>query len=59
MTERRFTTALFVLRALQAGLTLRDLDEMESGEVTDIIIEQGNDNCEYQQIATQEDFDKF
>ena len=47
------------LRALQVGLTLTDLDEIESGELTDIIIERSNDNCEYQELATQEDFDKF
>lgn len=29
------------------------------GEVFDIFIENGNDQVEYDQIATQEDIDKF
>jgi len=32
---------------------------LEYGEVTDMIIERGNDDCTYQRIATQEDFDAF
>lgn len=52
-------TALFLLRALQVGLSLSDLDTLEYGEVVDIIIESANDNCEYAQKATQEDMDRF
>lgn len=48
-----------MLRALQVGLSLSDLDFLEYGEVTNIIIEHANDNCEYQQIASQADFDRF
>jgi len=48
-----------VLRALQVGLTLSDLDFMEYGEVTNLLIEHANDDCEYQQVATQADFDRF
>ncbi len=51
--------SVFVLRALQVGLTLSDLDFMEYGEVTSLLIERGNDDCEYQQVATQTDFDRF
>lgn len=32
---------------------------MNEGFVVDMIIESGNDNCEYDQIATQKDFDNF
>lgn len=53
------TTALFVLRAIQAGLSLNDLDSLEYGVVVDIITEASNDSAEYRQLATQEDFDKF
>ena len=53
------TTALFVLRAVQAGLSIDDLDSLEYGVVLDIITEASNDNVEYRQLATQEDFDKF
>lgn len=48
-----------MLRAVQVGLSLADLDNLEYGEVTDMIIERGNDDHKYQRIATQEDFDRF
>lgn len=48
-----------ILRALQVGLTLADLDALESGELRDIIIERANDNEEYPELATQADFDRF
>lgn len=51
--------ALFVLRALQAGLTLSDLDQLDEGMVSDIIIEAGNDHEHYDDVATQEAFDRF
>lgn len=53
------TTALFVLRAVQMGLTLDDLDGLESGTILDMIIERDNDDCAYKPVATQEDFDRF
>lgn len=53
------TTALFVLRAVQMGLSLDDLDGLEYGAVLDMMTESSNDECEYDSIATQEDFDKF
>jgi hypothetical protein len=53
------TTALYLLRCLQIGLRLSDLDALDMGQVLDIITESGNDHEKYQQLATQEDFDKF
>ena len=53
------TTALFLLRIYQSGMTLADLDDLELGTVFDIMTEAANDNCEYKQVATQEDFDRF
>ena len=53
------TTALFVLRAIQIGLRLEDLDSLEYGEVIDLMIESDNDDYEYKILATQEDFDRF
>lgn len=53
------TTALFVLRAIQIGLRLEDLDSLEYGEVVDLMIESANDDYEYKILATQEDFDRF
>jgi hypothetical protein len=52
-------TAVFMLRCLQVGLTLSDLDNIDYGQVMDMVIESGNDGCEYKQVATQEDFDRF
>ena len=53
------TTALFVLRAVQLGLTLADLDSLEYGAVIDMMTESGNDDCHYEIVVTQEDFDRF
>lgn len=44
-----------MLRAIQAGLSLTDLDFLEYGEVLDLIIESGNDHCEYDRIAGPDD----
>jgi len=38
---------VFILRALQVGLKLSDLDFLETGEVIDILIERGNDDFDY------------
>lgn len=52
-------TAVYLLRAVQMGLTLSDLDCLEVGTVLDMMTEAANDNCKYDQIATQDDFDRF
>ena len=59
LTERPFTTGLFLLRCYQIGLRLSDLDCLEMGMVVDMLTESGNDNEKYRQLATQEDFDRF
>ena len=51
--------ALFLLRVVQIGLKIEDLDFLEYGEVLDIFIEEHNDHEEYEQLATQEDYDRF
>ena len=53
------STALFLLRAAQLGIPIRDLELLTIGMVTDMLIEAGNDECEYDLLPTQEDFDKF
>ena len=50
---------VFLLRALQIGLRLDDLDVLTYGQVTDLMIEKANDSCDYAQLATQEDFDRL
>jgi hypothetical protein len=53
------TTPLFLLRCLQIGLSLRDLDLLTVGMVNDMFVEKSNDDYDYETIATQEDFDAF
>lgn len=52
-------TAVYLLRALQIGLTLRELALLNEGTVYDIMTEQLNDAHEYPYKATQADFDRF
>lgn len=59
MTDRPFTTGLYLLRCLEIGLHPSDLHYLDYGTVTDMIIEKNNDDCEYNYIATQEDMDRF
>ncbi len=53
------TTALYLLRCVQMGISIADLDLLEVGMVFDMAVESSNDDCEYQELATQEDYDKF
>lgn len=54
------TTPLFLLRCVQLGISIRDLDLLTIGMVNDMYAESSNDEYkEYSQIATQEDFDAF
>lgn len=53
------TTGLFLLRCIQAGIPLSDLDMLSVGMVYDILTESRNDGEEYEHIATQDDFDRF
>lgn len=59
MTERPFTTGLYLLRCYQIGLRASDLFFLEVGDVMDMLTESGNDNEQWDYIATQEDFDRF
>lgn len=58
-SSREMTTPLFILRCIEIGISIRDLDLLTIGMVMDIWTEKANDDVKYQQIATQEDFDKF
>ncbi len=54
------TTPLFLLRCVQLGISLRDLDLVTIGMVNDMYAESRNDEYKgYKEIATQEDFDLF
>ena len=53
------TLGLFLLRAFQLGLSMVDLDSLEYGAIVDMMTEASNDSCEYREIASQDDFDRF
>lgn len=53
------TTALFLLRCVQVGISIRDLDLITIGTVNDMYVESSNDSCDYDVLATQDDFDSF
>lgn len=53
------TTALYLLRCVQLGIKISELDYLEYGEVIDIMTESANDNYKYKQVASQSDFDRF
>ena len=38
---------------------MADLDRLTIGLVMDLWIEKGNNDVEYEQVATQSDFDRF
>lgn len=53
------TTPLFLLRCVQLGLNLEDLDLLTIGLVNDMFTERENDDFKYPYRPTQNDFDKF
>lgn len=53
------TTPLFLLRCVQMGIPIRDLDLLTIGMVNDMHAEGMNDSYEYPQLASQEDFDRW
>ena len=59
-TDRPMTTPLFLLRCVQLGISIRDLDLLTIGLVNDMYAENSNDDYKgYKEVAIQEDFDKF
>ena len=53
------TTALFLLRVVQMGLRLDELDDLGYGTVCDMMTESQNDEYKYERLATQEDYDRW
>ena len=52
------TTPLFLLRCVQLGLSMEDLDMLSIGLINDMYSESRNDDYKYAELA-QEDFDQF
>ena len=61
------TTPLFLLRCVELGISIADLDLLTIGLVLDMWTERSNDSAYYEnagagetvRLATQADFDKF
>ena len=53
------STALFHLRCTEVGLSMNDLDELSVGMVNDMFVEKSNDNYDWKELASQDDFDRF
>mgnify|MGYP003247654608 CR=1 FL=1 len=58
-SEREMTTPLFLLRCVQLGISIADLDLLTIGLVNDMFTERQNDDYPYKELASQSDFDKF
>ncbi len=52
------TTPLFMLRCVQLGISIADLDLLTIGLVNDMFTERMNDDP-YRELASQADFDRF
>ena len=53
------TTPLFLLRCVQLGISMGDMELLSIGLINDMYAECRNDEWKYAQVATQEDFDRF
>ncbi len=53
------TTPLFLLRCVQLGISMADMELLSIGIINDMYAESRNDECKYAELATQEDMDKF
>ncbi len=53
------TTPLFLLRCVEVGISIADLDLLTIGLVLDMWTEKGNDAEQYDYVAGQMDFDQF
>ena len=53
------TTPLFLLRSVEIGISIHDMDLLTVGLGIDMWTEKANDGVKYNRVATQEDFDKF
>jgi len=58
-TERPMTTALFMLRCVQLGLDIADLDLLTIGLVNDMFNESSRDKIEWREEANQTDMDRI
>ena len=48
-----------MLQCKELGLTVLELEEIDFGQIQDMLIEKQNDEYKWPYKATQEDFDRF
>ena len=53
------TTPLFMLRCVELGISIADLDLLTVGLVNDMFTEKSRDSIEWADKANQEDMDNF
>lgn len=58
-TEREMTTPLFLLRCMQLGLSIQELDLLSIGLINNMYAESRNDECKYAVLASQKDMSRF
>ena len=53
-------TAIYLLRCVQLGLSMSDLEQLDMGMIFDMMTERGNDDWDgWAELATQEDINRF
>ena len=59
-TDREMNTVLYLLRCVQLGLSITDIELLDIGVIFDMFTEAANDEWNgWCQKATQADFDRF
>ena len=53
------TTPLFLLRCVQLGISMGDMELLSIGLINDMYAESRNDEWKDRELATQEDMDGF
>lgn len=56
---REYNTALYLLRCTQLGLHYEDMEHLTVGMITDIMVERSNDDLEWPEKASADDFARF
>ena len=58
-TDREMTTPLLLLRAVQLGVQIGEMDLLTIGTINDMYTEMQRDEESHDQLACQDDFDRF
>ena len=57
--DREMTTPLLLLRAVQLGVQIGEMDLLTIGTINDMYTEMQRDEEPHDQLAYQDDFDRF